>query len=104
MANPGGNAAGGGSAFATPVFLLLGVGVMYFFMIRPQQKKQKEQKTFQESIGKGDKVVTLSGLHGKIVKASETTFDLEIAANTIVTIEKSAVSLEITKATYPKSN
>jgi preprotein translocase subunit YajC len=78
--------------------------VMYFFMIRPQQKKAKDQKSFQEAIGKGDKVVTMSGIHGKIVKASETTFDIEVANNVVITFEKSVISLEVTKAVYPKDN
>ena len=76
--------------------------VMYFFMIRPQQKKAKDQKIFQEAIGKGDKIVTMSGIHGKITKANDTTFDIEIANNVVITIEKSVVSLEVTKAVYPK--
>jgi len=76
--------------------------VMYFFMIRPQQKKAKEQKAFQEAIGKSDKIVTMSGIHGKITKVNDSTFDIEIANNVTITIEKSVISLEVTKAVYPK--
>jgi len=96
----GQNGQGGGAS----MLILFGgmFVVMYFFMIRPQQKKAKEQKAFQEAIGKGDKIVTMSGIHGKILKANDSTFELEIANNTVITIEKSVVSLEVTKATYPK--
>ena len=103
MGAPGGSAAGGGS---NPTGMLVLFGgmfvVMYFFMIRPQQKKAKDQKTFQEAIDKGDKIVTLSGMHGKVVKVNDNTFELEIANNTVITIEKSVISLEVTQATYPK--
>ena len=101
----GGTASGGaGGGMGAQTFILFGgmFAVMYFFMIRPQQKKAKEQKAFQEAIGKGDKIVTMSGIHGKIVKVIDSTFELEIANNTTITIEKSVVSLEVTKAIYPK--
>ena len=100
----GGGANGGGGNQWTTMILFGGMFVvMYFFMIRPQQKKAKEQKAFQESIDKGDKIVTMSGIHGKIVKNNDSTFELEIANNTVITIEKSVVSLEVTKAIYPKT-
>jgi preprotein translocase subunit YajC len=95
--------ANGGSSMTSTMILFGGMfAVMYFFMIRPQQKKAKDQKTFQEALGKGDKIVTLSGIHGKIVKVNDSTFELEIANNTVITVEKSVISLEVTKAIYPK--
>ena len=51
--------------------LILIVVVFYFFMIRPQMKKTKEQKVFRESLKKGDKVITIGGLHGKIIEIDE---------------------------------
>ncbi len=71
--------------------------VFYFFMIRPQMKKAKLEKQFKESIGKGDKVVTIGGVHGKITEVQDKTFTLEIADNVRIKIEKSAVSAEATK-------
>jgi preprotein translocase subunit YajC len=52
--------------------------VFYFFMIRPQQKKQKEQKTFLDNLKKGDAVVTIGGIHGKVSSVQDTTVSLEI--------------------------
>jgi preprotein translocase subunit YajC len=71
--------------------------VFYFFMIRPQMKKAKDEKAFKESINKGDKVVTIGGIHGKITEVSDKHFILEIDSNTKVKIEKSAISAEATK-------
>jgi preprotein translocase subunit YajC len=69
--------------------------VLYLFMIRPQIKKQKNEKKFQEEIGKGSKVVTTSGIHGKIVEISDTTLVLETGAGKIK-FEKSALSMDLT--------
>ena len=55
------------------VMLLMIVVVFYFFMIRPQQKKQKEQKNFRANLAIGDKVVTIGGIHGKILEVSDAT-------------------------------
>jgi preprotein translocase subunit YajC len=72
-----------------PLFLIL--VVFYFFFIRPQTKKSKEQRKFREALAKGDKVITIGGIHGKVNDVKETTVVLEIADNTRVTVEKSAV-------------
>lgn len=86
------------------LLLMVGLfGVFYFTTIRPQQKKAKEQKKFQDELSKGDKVITMSGIHGKIVKSDESTFDLEIANNTVITIEKSMISAEVSAKVYPKN-
>ena len=55
------------------VMIVLMIGVFYFFMIRPQMKKQKELKKFREGLKAGDKVVTIGGIHGKILEISEGT-------------------------------
>ena len=65
--------------------------IFYFFMIRPQQKKQKEIKKFRESLTVGSNVVTAGGIYGKIRKVRDTTFDLEIARDTVITIDKGSV-------------
>lgn len=66
--------------------------VFYFFMIRPQMKKAKEDKKFREELKKGDKVVTIGGIHGKIFEVKETTLLIEVGEGMKLKIEKSAVS------------
>lgn len=93
---------GGGLGF--PLMMLGMVVVMYFFMIRPQAKKAKEQKKFSENINTGEYVITTSGIHGKISKINEDgTLKLEISNNTFVTLERSAISMDMTVA-YQKKN
>jgi len=79
--------------------VLLGgmIVVFYFFMIRPQTKKMKDQKTFIENIKKGDKVVTIGGIHGKIADINEDTYLLEIENGVKMKIDKVSVSLEASK-------
>ena len=93
------SAAGGMNPMMMVIFGLMFV-VMYFFMIRPQQKKQKEQKNFMTELKKGDKVVTMGGIHGKIVQVSEDTptILLEISEGTKIKIDKSVISLEYSLA------
>jgi len=74
--------------------ILLIIVVFYFFMIRPQMKKQKDQNKFRQEIKKGDKVVTIAGIHGKIAEVQDTTFTLEIEGGVRMKIEKSAISME----------
>ena len=75
-----------------PIVLI--IVVFYFFMIRPQMKKQKEQGKFRQELKKGDKIVTIAGIHGKIAEVQETTFTMEIEGGVRMKIEKSAVSME----------
>jgi preprotein translocase subunit YajC len=72
--------------------------VMYFFMIRPQQKKAKDAQKFKETIDKGQKIVTIGGIHARIIEVKEKTFVIEVGGSTKMEIEKSAVSPELTKA------
>lgn len=90
---------GGQGASSLPTFIFMGAVllVMYFFMIRPQSKKAKEQKAFQEGLKKGDRIVTAGGIHGKVEKINETTATIEVDHNTRITIEKSVISLEQSK-------
>ena len=76
------------------IFLGLILVVFYFFMIRPQMKKSKDQKKFRESLKKGDKVITIGGIHGKILDLSDTTVTLEMVDKTHIKFEKSAISLD----------
>jgi preprotein translocase subunit YajC len=72
--------------------LILIIVVFYFFFIRPQVKKTKDAKKFRENLKKGDKVVTIGGIHGKIVEVQDSTFSIEIAQDVWIKIEKSAVA------------
>ena len=95
---------GAGSSSYMPLVFMVGMfAVMYFFMIRPQQKKAKEQKAWVDELKKGDKVVTMSGLHGTINQVSPESpiVVVEIATNTNVKMDKSAISLDMSKSAYP---
>ena len=88
----------GGGFDGGSLFLIGGVIIIfYFFFIRPQQKKQKDQKKFLEEIKKGDMVVTIGGIHGKIVSVENDTIVLDVDKGVKLTFEKSAVSLEASK-------
>ncbi|MBU0489148.1 MAG: preprotein translocase subunit YajC [Bacteroidetes bacterium] len=84
---------GKGSGFETMIPLLLIIVVFYFFMIRPQMKKAKDQKKFRAALQKGDKIITIGGIHGKIVEVQETSFTIEVEGGMKLRIEKSAVSM-----------
>ncbi|MDX8339150.1 preprotein translocase subunit YajC [Draconibacterium sp. IB214405] len=71
--------------------LLLIIVVFYFFMIRPQVKRQKETRKFRESLKKGDKVVTTGGIYGKIAKIEETVIHLEIANDVVIKVDKNGI-------------
>lgn len=88
-----------------PLFLMVGMFVvMYFFMIRPQAKRAKEQKKFADSMVAGEQIVTTAGIHGRINRANEDgTLQVEISRGTFMTIERSAVSMEMTTAARKKA-
>jgi len=85
---------GGGSSML--IFLLLMILVFYFFMIRPQQKRQKKIEEARNSLQKGDRVVTIGGIHGKIVDVKEGTFTIEIAHDVRIEVDKAAISFNET--------
>ncbi len=88
-----GSAGGGGFQF---VFLALMILVFWLFMIRPQSKKAKQQKQFLQNLQKGDKIVTIAGIHGKVHKLNEDgTIDLEISPGSYIKMEKSSISMEM---------
>ena len=89
--------AAGNPAMSNLFMIGMIVIVFYFFMIRPQMKKAKTEKQFKEGIKKGDKIVTIGGIHGKIVEVMDASFMLEIDNNVRVKLEKSSVSAEATK-------
>ena len=75
-------------------FILMFV-VIYFFMIRPQQKKAKQEKQFEADLKVGDRIITKSGFHGKVAEVSETTVVIETMAGKLK-MERSAISMEMT--------
>ncbi len=81
-------------------FLLMFV-VIYFFMIRPQQKRAKQEKEFESSLKVGDKIITKSGLHGKVSELAETTIVIETMSGKLK-MERSAVSMEMSAALAKK--
>ncbi|WP_369012629.1 preprotein translocase subunit YajC [Flavobacterium anhuiense] len=82
-------------------FLLMFV-VIYFFMIRPQQKRAKNEKEFESNLKIGDKIVTKSGFHGKIAELAETTVVIETMSGKLK-LERSAISLELSAALNKKA-
>lgn len=91
-----GDKGGGGFQF---VFLGLMILVFWMFMIRPQAKKAKQQKTFISDLKKGDKVVTIAGIHGTVNKVNDDgTLSLEVSPGSYLKIEKSTISLEMSAA------
>jgi preprotein translocase subunit YajC len=81
------------------IFMVGMIGVMYFFMIRPQMKRAKEQKAFSNENNVGDTIVTTAGIYGKIMKTNEDgTISVEIDRNTVVKMDRSAISMEMTMA------
>ncbi len=75
-------------------FILMFV-VIYFFMIRPQQKRAKQEKQFESAIKVGDKIITKSGIHGKIAELADTTIVIETMSGKLK-MERSALSMEMT--------
>ncbi len=87
----------GGSGMMNMIMILLIIVIFYFFMIRPQMKKAKTEREFRDTVKKGDKVVTIGGMHGRILDIENTTMLIEIDSNVKVRVEKSAISVEATK-------
>ena len=82
-----------GSGMSSLIMFGMIFAVMYFFMIRPQIKKQKSENQYRSDLKKGDKVVTIGGIHGKITDIKEGILIVEISTGTVIKIEKSAVSM-----------
>ena len=81
-------------------FLLIFV-VFYFFMIRPQQKKQKELQKQRDALTKGNKVVTAGGIYGNIKEVQETTFLIEVAKDVVIKVDKGSVYVATEEAQQP---
>ena len=85
---------GQGGGMSTLIMMALIFVVFYFFMIRPQVKRAKDQKKFRENLKKGDKIITIGGIHGKITDVNDTTFIIETEGGNRLKVEKSAVSMD----------
>ncbi len=95
---------GGGSPIMQFIPLILIVVVIYFFMIRPQQKRAKEQKEFRENVQKGDKIVTIGGIHAKIVEVKDNELVIDPGNNYKLTVDRSAISMESSKEIQQKDS
>ena len=87
------NATTSSSSTASLIMFGLIFLVMYFFMIRPQIKKQKKEQEYRSKLKKGDKVVTIGGIHGKIIEIKEESVVIEVYGATKLKISKSAISM-----------
>ncbi|MFY7965022.1 MAG: preprotein translocase subunit YajC [Chitinophagaceae bacterium] len=95
MAPPAGAGQPQGSPFAMPLMLGGMILVFWLFMIRPQAKKAKEQKKFIDNLKKGDKIVTIAGIHATVNKVNEDgTLQIEVSPGSYLKIEKSTISQE----------
>ena len=93
-------AAGGGDpGFIGFLPIILMFVLLYFLMIRPQMKRAKEQKAMIEALQKGDEVVTAGGIVGKITKLTDQYVTVEVAPNTEVVVQRSAVQVPLPKGT-----
>ena len=99
MAQPQGTEA---NPITTFLPLILIIVVFYFFMIRPQMKRQKELKKFRESLGKGDKVVTTGGIYGKVAEIKDNYVLLQVDDNVKLRVDKSAVVKDMSDVTPQK--
>ena len=91
VGQPQGN--GSGSGIMTLLPLIIIIVIFYFFFIRPQTKKAKEERKYRENLKKGDKIITIGGIHGKIVEVNDTTLIIEVEDGTKLRIEKTAVAM-----------
>lgn len=78
--------------------------IFYFFMIRPQMKRSKEQKKFRESLQKGQRIVTIGGIHGKIVEIQDTTVTIEVENGARLRMEKTAIASSMADQLPDSSN
>jgi preprotein translocase subunit YajC len=87
----------GGLMQFLPLVALL--AVFYFLILRPQQKRAKEHKTLMEALQKGDEVITIGGILGKVTKVGEDNVAIEIADNVVVQVQKAAIQNVVPKGT-----
>ena len=91
-----------GSGVSTIIMIVVMIVIFYFFMIRPNMKKQKEAKKFRENLMTGQKVVTIGGIHGKILEISETTVLIQSEGSKL-RVEMSAIASSVEEQLTAKS-
>lgn len=98
-------AAGGPAGPGVELFIMIGVFflIMYFLIIRPQSKRNKEHKALLAALSKGDEVITSGGLLGRVMQIHESLIDLEVQENVIVKVQKQSVTSVIPKGTLSHS-
>lgn len=101
MAQGGGGGAQGGGGFTAFVPLILMFGIFYFLLIRPQQKKAKEQRQMIDNLKKGDRIITSGGIHGRISGIDENTLKVEIADKVQIKINRGNVAQLMQSAAPP---
>lgn len=79
------------------------IGLMYFLLIRPQRKRQKEQDELLESLARGDDVVTIGGMHGRIHALTEDSVDLEVTDDVVLRFQRQAIARKVTYETEGQS-
>lgn len=90
--------AGGSAGMMNLLMIVVLIGVFYFFMVRPQQKKQKEIRKFRDALEVGNEVITAGGIYGKIRKVKDNTITLEIANDVCIRIDKGSVYPSVAQA------
>ena len=98
-AAPGAGAQPAGSPFGTGLIFIVIIVMMYFFMIRPQNKRAKEHRDLLTKLAKGDEVLTSGGILGKIDKITETLVSVEISNGVRITVQKQAIAASLPKGT-----
>ena len=92
----------GQNPYSSLIFLALIIVVFYFFMIRPQMKKQKELKKYRDSLEKGDKIVTTGGIYGKVADIKDNIVIVDVDNNVKLKIDKNAIIKDITELANKK--
>lgn len=93
-----GSTAQGGGSWSFLIMILLMFLIMWLFMIRPQQKKQKEMDKFRNELKKGDKVVTIGGIYGTVKEIRDKTVDIEIGKDVSIRVDKASLVKDFSDA------
>jgi preprotein translocase subunit YajC len=94
--------AGGGGSFTPLLLIVLLFGVMYFLMIRPQQKRRREAQSMQSSLGPGDEIVTIGGLHATVVAIDDDVVTVEIAPGVNARFARPAIARVVKQQEVPE--
>jgi preprotein translocase subunit YajC len=94
--------AGGGASFTPLLLIVLLFGVMYFMMIRPQQKRRREAQQMQRSLGSGDEIVTIGGLHATVVSIDDDVVTVEIAPGVNARFARPAIARIVSQQDVPE--